>query len=141
MIVVGLLDVPALVGLGFVSAILFKRRLRERSVNWYLFLTLLCLSVFWLNLASANLSSFSYWVVDVSAVSVPSVVGILYGLSYPLWFRTGGELGFLLVGRQADQGGLLWVFRLKDGTDPIEPSWTVNKDADRKHQSAGTEEE
>jgi len=59
-------------------------------------------------------------------MSVDEILAVPYVLSYPLWFRAAGEISFLLFGRRPDQGGLLWVFRLADRTDSIEPSWWTN---------------
>lgn len=125
-ILVGPGDVPALVVLGFLSAFLFQRRLRRQSLYWYSLLTGLIIGIFWLNVIAANVGLVSYWGVGTPTVSLDEIVGVPYVLAYPLWFRAVGEIAFLLFGRQSDQGGLLWVFRLADRTESIDPSWRTN---------------
>jgi len=120
---VGVLDVPAVTALGVLSAYSFQRRLRRASDSWYALLTALCVGLAWLGVIVANATAVPYGVVGLPVASVPPAVGLAYVLAYPLWFRVGGEAAFLLFGRRADQGGLVWMFRLADRTEPIAPSW------------------
>jgi len=126
---VGYIDVLLVLLTGILSAILY-RHLRRRSENLYLGLTVLVTALFWLHTAVANLWSVGYWWWVGGCADLPAFLGSLYVLSLPLWFRLGGELTFVLVGRQRDQGGLIWVFRLSDRTEPIQPAWRTPYDAE-----------
>lgn len=88
---VGVFDVPAITVLGAASAFLYQRYFRAWSVNWYVLLTGLGVSLFWINVVVANRGTVPYWLVESPVVSVDAVVGIPYVLAYPLWFRLAGE--------------------------------------------------
>jgi len=118
-------DIPLVVCFGILSAISYRRVLFRRNASWYLFLTGLVVIVFWLDLVAANHLGVSYWDVGIPTTELPLFGGVLVALSYPLWFRAAGELTFVLLGRRPDQGGLLWVFRLSDRTNPIDPAWNA----------------
>lgn len=136
---VAAVDVPVIVALGALSALAYRRTLRERSANWYAVLTGLFVTVAWLNVAAANLLSTPYWLVGTATASLQPALGIPFVLSYPLWFRAAGEATFVLVGRRSDQGGLLWVFRLSDRTDTIEAPWNQAGTVARAVRSRGGE--
>jgi hypothetical protein len=131
MIFVSVLDLAIAVALGPVAAVLYKKHYRRSSENWYLVFTIVVAAVLWGNVAAENLANFGYWSFVGSATQLPTALGISYILSYPLWFRAAGELTFILVGRQPDQGGILWVFRIRDRTAPISPSWMSPEDAEK----------
>lgn len=133
---VGYFDVLLVLLAGILSAILY-RHLRRRSENLYLGLTLLVTALFWLHAIVANQWTVGYWWWYGGYVGLPQFLGRLYVLSLPLWFRFGGELTFILVGRQRDQGGLIWVFRLSDRTEPIKPAWRTSQDPEDKADEMG----
>jgi hypothetical protein len=120
---VSVVDVPVLVTLGVLSAVLFRNWLCRRSENWYLFLTLLSVGLVWTVVALANLTPTAYWALGAPVTRLPDGIGWVYVLSYPLWYRAAAEATFVLVGRRPVEGGLLWIFRLADRTEPLRPSW------------------
>lgn len=128
--IVGIWDVPALLVLGALGAAAYQRSLRQHDESWYIILTAAVVGVFWLNATATSVGSIPYWLVGTTAVVVERPIAIPYLLSYPFWFRAGGEFIFLLLGRAPDQGGLLWVFRLADRTAPVTPSWGTDDDVD-----------
>lgn len=73
----------------------------------------------WAILIVENVTEFSL----TSGTQLPLELGVLFVLSYPFWFRAGGELAFVLFGRKPDQGGILWVFQLGDDTEGFERHW------------------
>lgn len=130
---VGVIDVPVLVVLGALSALLYRETLRSRWASWYAILTGLSVVIVWLNVALGNLWPTGLWPIETAVVSLPSIVGVPHVLSYPLWFRAAGESTFVLFGRRPDQGGLLWVFRLEDRTDVIRTPWDRTDTARREN--------
>lgn len=126
---VSVLDVGIVILLGVVTAVTYRQWLSSRNVHWYLLLTLLCVGVVWLNLALANVAGTPYWGVDVRSADVATSVGFAYAFAYLFWFRVAAELTFITIGRHPDQGGLVWVARIGDRTDEIEPAWQGRRNA------------
>ena len=121
---VGVLDIPLIILGGIMSATLYQRGLHKHSVHWFSILMILVVSTLWINLfihAGAGLD------IGYPTVEINRTVAIPFLLSYILWFRAAGSLVFILVGRRTEQGGLLWVLRLGDRTEPIRPAWQTNK--------------
>lgn len=123
MTLVSVVDVPALILLGAASAYAYKHWLHDRNRDWMVFLTLSATMVFWLEVAASNFLHTKPWLAAPSA-SVPLAVAGFYVLSYPLWFKWSAGLVFLLIGRSPREGGLLWVFTVRDRTEEFEPAWT-----------------
>lgn len=127
MTLVSPLDVPVLILLGAASAYTYKRRLHDRNRDWMVFLTATATAAFWLDAASSNLLHMKPWLVAPSA-DVPLAIGVFYVLSYPLWFKWSAGAIFLLLGRTPREGGLLWVFTVRDRTQEFEPAWTDSEE-------------
>lgn len=123
-------DAAAAVVLGVAAAALAKRRAPPAGQHAYLAVTALATLLLWAKAVAANLGGVDHWLLHAGAAEVPLAVWLAYTLSYPLWVRAAGELAFVLVGRRPDQGGLAWVFRLADRTDPIEPAWDAPEASD-----------
>lgn len=132
--IVGFFDVPLVILAGVLSAITYRRWLRSRSENWYLCLTVTVTGLAWLHTVSGNQGILGYWNLVGGAVSLPPLIGGIYVLAYPLWFRAAGEMTFMILGRRPDQGGILWVFRLADRTDPVKPAWEVSWNTDHPEE-------
>jgi len=129
MIEVSIFHVPMVVVVGFLSGALYARYLRKRNADLYTIASAAVPLTIWVTIAAVNMTGLSPLLVR-STIELPITVAVPYVLSYPLWFRVGGELALVLLGRQPDQGGILWVFRLENGTDEIDPSWSVNHKKD-----------
>lgn len=120
--VVSAFDPAALVVLGGVSAYAYKHWLHDRNRDWMVFLTAILVGAFWIQAVAANLLGVTPWFMAPTArVSFP--IGVFYVLSYPLWFRWSARAVFLLIGRTPREGGLLWVFTVRDRTEEFEPAW------------------
>lgn len=133
MIRVGLIDVPGLVVTGLVSAIIYRRYLFERGRYWDLGLAAIFIGVFWTNVILLTFVNAYSAVFGALSIELPTATGILYIAAYVLWYRTALETGFVLFGRQPDQGGILWAFRLSDRTRPIRS--TFRNDSDDEAES------
>lgn len=135
---ISVLDAPLILLLGFVSAFVYQARLWERNKDWFVFLGAIFVGAFWVNSLLSYMGIIEPWIVSPFTVSVSPWIALFYVLSYPLWFRWGGNQGFLTFGRNPQQGGFLWLFRLGTTTEPFEPAWetgkneNVNKDSSEK---------
>lgn len=111
-------DVPAVALIGFVGAFVYARFLKPRNPDWYPFIGVGTVGLFWIHavLAVAGVSPLG---VDVDN----SLIGVAYILSYPMWFRWASERAFVLFGRGPEQGGIAWVLRVRDTTEGFEPDW------------------
>lgn len=117
------LDVPAVLVLGFLSAFTHKKWLKKRNPDSYIFLNVVFVILLWIN-AVAVASGGPIWLLGfVGPVRVPASIGIIFVLSYPLWFKWGAERSFILFGRGPEQGGILWVVSIRDSTENFEPNW------------------
>lgn len=115
---VSVFAVPALLVLGFLTAWVHKNWLVRRNPDSYVVLNVVFVVVFWLH---------AVYVASGGAATTTEVgstlVGALYVLSYPLWFKYGAERAFVLFGRTPSQGGVTWVLRIHDDTESFEPNW------------------
>lgn len=127
MTLVSPLDVPALILLGAASAYAFKHWLHDRNKDWMVFLTAAATAAFWLNAVATDLLQMKPWLAAPSA-DVPLAIGVFYVLSYPLWFKWSAGVTFLMLGRTPREGGLLWVFTVRDRTQEFEPAWTDSEE-------------
>ncbi|MWG36124.1 hypothetical protein [Halomarina oriensis] len=132
MTLVSVWDVPLLVVSGAVAAFVHRRSLRRERRNAFALLSVLVVALVWANAVVANASSVSYWAVGVPTTNVPTALGVVYLLAYPLWCKAAGEATFVVFGRSAEQGGLLWVFTLVDWTASIPPSWRATNENGRE---------
>jgi len=118
------LDVPAVIVLGFLTAFAHKRWLKKKNPDSYVFLNVVFVILLWVN-AIAVATGAPTWIFGagepVDAGS--TLIGVLFVLSYPLWFNWGAEKAFILFGRGPEQGGMLWVVSIKDSTENFEPNW------------------
>ncbi len=131
MITVSTLHVPAIIVVGILSGVVYARRLRTRTPDFYVIASIFVPVTVWIGVLLLNTTGLTP-LFDRSAVDLPLAIAVPYLLSYPLWFRASGELTFICVGRSPDQGGLLWVFRLEDDTEDIDPSWNAKSQSDDK---------
>ncbi len=125
MIEISTLHVPTIAVLGILSGVLYARCLRGQNPDFYMIASVLVPVAVWAWVAIVNTTGLTP-LFDRTAVDLPVMLAVPYLLSYLLWFRAGGEVAFICFGRSPDQGGLLWVFRLKDNTKEIDPSWNVD---------------
>ncbi len=116
---VSVLAVPALLVLGFLTAWVHKNWLVRRNPDSYVILNAVFVVLFWLHAVYAAIGGSMTPTVEVGS----SLVGVLYVLSYPLWFKFAAERAFVLFGRDPSQGGVTWVLRIKDDTESFEPNW------------------
>jgi hypothetical protein len=112
------LDVPAVAVVAFVGSFVYARFLKPRNPDWYAFIGVGTVVLFWLH-AVATAAGVSPLGVEVES----NVVAVLYVLSYPMWFRWASERAFVLFGRGPEQGGIAWVLRIKDTTEGFGPDW------------------
>lgn len=112
------LDVPAVAVIAFVGSFVYARFLKPRNPDWYAFIGIGTVVVFW-----AHAVAVAVGVSPFGAEVGNTVVGVLYVLSYPLWFRWASERAFVLFGRGPEQGGIAWVLSIRDTTGGFEPDW------------------
>ncbi len=129
MIEVSTLHVPVVAVLGLFSGVLYARHLRRRNPEFYAIASIIVPMTIWVGVTIVNITGVTP-LFDQTAVGLPLTIAVPYLLSYPLWFRASGEVAFICFGRYPDQGGLLWVFRLEDNTQEIDPTW--NQDPQTK---------
>lgn len=115
------LDVPLMMLLGVAAAVLHKYRLRDLNEDSFVFLNMLLPVVFW-GYTGAVATQLMPALLPTEAVN-SALLAAVYLLSYPLWFKWAGDLTFLLIGRNRQQGGLIWLLHLHDGTEENGPAW------------------
>jgi len=125
-------DVPIMIIVGFVTAYVYAKHLREKHPDLYVLVGLFFTLIFWINIILSNLNIIHPWFTNIMVVHVNTTVSIFYVLSYPLWFIWGGERAFGLFGRSKFEGGLIWPFTLKDKTASFKPAWFTNKIRDKE---------
>ena len=121
MVEVGVYTPLVAVLLGGFSAWLHKRYLRRCNPDSYVFLAWLVTLLLWCEVLVVNV--VGRWFGVLPFFSLGLVPGLFYVGSYPLWFRLGSGLVFKLVGRSRDEGGLIYVLRLRDRTEDFESAW------------------
>jgi len=122
-VIVSPLDAPALIVLGALAAAAYRRWLSPRNEDWFAFLGIAAVGVFWLALLGATLAGVPPWGFAPAVETDSLVLAVFYPLAYPLWFRLGGRAVFLLFGRRPEEGGVLWVYRIEDDTGEFDPAW------------------
>jgi hypothetical protein len=117
------MDTPAMFILGVLGAFLYRRWLCRRNEDWFLFLGLATVGLFWLSLLVGTLGDIPVRgplpVVDSGSLAL----AVFYPLAYPFWFWLGGQFVFLLFGRRPEEGGVYWLYRIDDRTEEFDPSW------------------
>ncbi len=119
---VSIFDAVIMLLLGFVSGILYRFYLCRRNPDWFVFLTVSIVGLFWLD-ALLVFSGYTPWAFAPAIDLDSALVGVFYVLSYPLWFRFGGGVSFILFGRTPQEGGITWVFSMSDRTEGFSPDW------------------
>jgi hypothetical protein len=106
-----------------VSSVLYRRWLYRRNEDWFVFLGIVSVGLFWLLLLVTTIinSSLLSWVSLVETESL--LLAVFYPLAYPFWFCIGGWSIFFFFGRRPDQGGVYWLYRINDRTEEFDPSW------------------
>lgn len=117
------MDVPAVFLLGILAAFLYRRWLCRRNEDWFLFLGIATVGLFWLSLLVGALGGVPVRgplpVVEAGSLAL----AVFYPLAYPFWFWVGAQLIFLLFGRRPEEGGIYWLYRIDDRTEEFEQSW------------------
>lgn len=115
------LDAPIAIALGAAIAVVYKYRL---SHNPDLFvLAHLLVVILWANLLIGWILTGTPLVAAWTVQTESTLLAVMYPLSYPLWFHYSAKLCFMLIGRRPDQGGLVWLYTVRDRTQPFEPPW------------------
>lgn len=120
-----ILDVPIVIILGFVFALIHKRVV-DKSPSFILYAGILVTLIFWL---SALLSAFKInpWFGTIPsgyfAKPINGWFALFLVLSYPLWFIWGAHRAWGLFGYTPRQGGIMWLMTLEDKTEPFKPAW------------------
>lgn len=117
------LDTPVLFVLGMVAAVLYRRRLSRRNEDWFMFLGIITVGLFWVSLFVGVVANVSVRGILPVVETESVMLAIFYPLAYPFWFWLGGWIIFLLFGRRPDQGGVYWLYRIEDQTENFEPPW------------------
>lgn len=120
---VSVLDPILVAALGGLVAFAYGRWLEPRNPDWYVVLNVVVVLAFWLHGAMVALGGVAPWGGAAPAADVPWLLAAVHVLSAMLWFKWGAERIFVLFGRSPRQGGVTWVLRLKDTTEPFEPDW------------------
>lgn len=120
MINVGVYDVPILIVLGFFTAVIYRRNLYDRDRYWDLGLTLIITGIWWTKVLLANFDILTSTLIGIGDMEVAPAIAIPFVISYVFWFRFALKIGYVLLGRSPDEGGILWAFRLSDRTHPIQ---------------------
>lgn len=115
-------DVAILTLAALVVAAAYSQWLEPHNPDWYAALKWVVVLGLWGHAALITVGGVDPWLVG-SAVAVHPAVGVVYVLSYPLWFGWVSRRLFVLFGRTPRQGGFLWPMTIKDRTESFERSW------------------
>jgi len=118
-------DVPIIVILGFVFALIQKRVVDKRPA-FLLYAGLLTTLFFWLSALLSALLATNPWFGLIScglAKNISRSLALFLVLGYPLFFIWGTHRAFGLFGYTPRQGGVLWLSSLEDKTAPFKPAW------------------
>jgi hypothetical protein len=120
-----LFDVPILILIGYLSARIYAKKLYDTHKDAYTILYLCFNLLFWLNILFSYFGIIQPWILGnkYSVVINNKFVGIIYVLSYPLWFSWGAERAWDFWGRNPYQGGISWFLGYKERQKPFKPSW------------------
>lgn len=118
-----ILDVPVVTILGFIIALIYAKRLRDKNPDWWFFLLLLITGTFWLNALLAGLGAIEPWFGLFPFVQVSKWIALPSILSYPLWYNFSGRVATCLFGHDRTQAGMVWPFSIKDKSELFKPSW------------------
>ncbi len=123
---VSIIDVPSLIALGAVTGYLDAKKWRRDHPDLYAGVSSAVLAAFWLKalLRAAGTGK------PLGGNRTNKWIALFMVLSYPLWFGWGAERARSLFGRTPEQGGMLWPFTLRDGTEPFKPAWHAGGDKD-----------
>ena len=122
-------DVPILVILGFVFA-LIQKRIADEHPDFIFHAGFFTVAFFWI---AALFSAFGMdpWFGIIGGKLAKPINGwfaFFLVMSYPMWFIWGEHRAFELFGRTPRQGGFLWLFSIEDKTEPFKPAWNVDKE-------------
>lgn len=116
------LDVPVVLAVAVVVAFAYSHWLEPHNPDWYAVQKWLTIGVLWVQALLVALAVVDPWLVG-QAADVHPIVGVVYVLSYPLWFGWAARRVFVLFGRCPEQGGVLWPLTIRDRTAQFERSW------------------
>ena len=117
------LDVPMEIVLGFIVALVYAKRLKEKNPDWWFFLIVGITAIFWLNALLTALGVMHPWFGLLPSVHAPHRIALFTVLSYPLWYNWSGQMAMDIFGHDRTEAGMLWPFTLKEKTAPFKPSW------------------
>lgn len=120
-----ILDVPIIVILGFVFALIHKRVV-DKHPTFLFYAGLLVTLLFWIPALLSALVSIDPWFGLIKcglARQISRWLALFFVLSYPLFFIWGTHRAFGLFGYTPRQGGVLWLTTLEDKTKPFKPAW------------------
>lgn len=116
-------DAPVLIVLGMVSGVAYRRWLCRRNEDWFVFLGIAVVGLFWGSLVAGAIAGVPVR-GPLPVVGTDSLVlAVFFPLAYPFWFWLGAWAIFLLFGRRPEQGGVYWLYRIEDRTEDYDPSW------------------
>jgi hypothetical protein len=116
-------DTPMVIVLGFILALVYAKRLKEKNPDWWFFLLAGITAIFWLNALLTVLGVMQPWFGLLPSVQAPHRIVLFTVLSYPLWYIWSGQIAMSLFGHDRTQAGMVWPFTIKEKSDPFKPSW------------------
>ncbi|WP_436903488.1 hypothetical protein [Halovenus halobia] len=116
-------DAPVVFVCGMIAAVIYRRWLASRNEDWFLFLGILVVGVFWVSLLVGTVGNLPVRGILPVVTTKSVLLAVFFPLAYPFWFWTGAWAIFLLFGRRPEQGGVYWLYRIEDRTEDYEPSW------------------
>lgn len=116
-------DAPVLFGCGMIAAVIYRRWLASRNEDWFLFLGMLVVGAFWVSLFVGAVGNLPVRGILPVVTTESLLLAVFFLLAYPFWFWIGAWALFLLFGRQPEQGGVYWLYRIEDRTEDFESSW------------------
>lgn len=108
-------DAPLMILLGFVFAGLYAKWLIKKNADIYVIGYWIWIIFAWINGFWFHWFSESRFIVEL-----PFWIGFFYVFSYGIWFTWGATRFFELFGYTPEQGGIFWLFGVKDRTKPFE---------------------
>lgn len=116
-------DPVLLIGLGMLGAYIYQRWLYRNNEDWYVFLGVLSITVFWFSLLLSPILETTQITLASGRQSGSLMVSLFYALAYPFWFWVGGRFVFMLFGTRPEEGGVIWLYRIEDRTESFESAW------------------
>jgi hypothetical protein len=122
------LDVPLEIAIGFIVALIYSKRLKEKNPDWWIFLIIGVTAIFWLNALLTATGIMQPWFGLLPAVQVPHRIGLFTVLSYPIWYNVSGQIAMDLFGHDRTEAGMVWPFTIRETSAPFKPSWKSSCD-------------